>query len=183
MKKRFFYLHVVSLFMIFWGCSTKNPAPSLEAVTNKGCLFDNRQYCGWSISVSRNDRYFLTYMGEDTIVAIIGKDRDDTLSLGVYPRGRYDSSYHVAYSLYKKLTSIADALYSDLDYYANPGDTNGHFRFARMDFYNKDYDTNITLFQIDSACFSKHDIKLKSVTKDWYTFDRQVDNSYSKPPA
>lgn len=176
MRKMFFYLYVVGLFGMFWGCSTKTPLPSVDAVINQGCLFDNRKYCGWSTSISRNGQYFLTYMGEDTITALIGKDYNDTLRLGVYPQGRYDSAYHVAYSLYKELTSMADVLYSNLDYYANPADTNGHFRFARMDFYNKDYDTNITLFQIDSACFVEYDManryNMKSVAKDWYTYDR-----------
>lgn len=146
----------------------------MEAVINQNCLFDNREYCGWRTSISRNGRYFLTYIGEDTIVASFGNDCKDTLSLGVYPQGRYDSAYHVAYSLYKELTSMAAALYSVFDYYTNPADTNGHFRFARIDFYNKDYDTNITLFQIDSACFLKHDManrfNLRSVAKDWYTY-------------
>lgn len=172
MKKKFYYLHVVGLFVLFWGCSTNNLAPSVETVINQGCLFDNRKYCGWSTSISRNGQYFLTYMGEDTITALIDKDNNDTLRLGVYPQGRYDSAYHVAYSLYKKLTSMADVLYSDLDHYANPADTNGHFRFARMDFYNRDYDTTITLFQMDSANIAYHNIKLKSIAKDWYTYDR-----------
>lgn len=180
--KKFFYLHVVSLFVLFLGCSTKNPVPSVDSAINLGCLFDNRKYCGWSTSISRNGQYFLTYTGEDTITAVIGRDYNDTLSLGVYPKGRYDSAYHVAYSLYKELTSMASALYSNLDYYVNPADTNGHFRFARMDFYNKNHDTNITLFQIDSACFSEHDManryKLKSIAKDWYTRERRQTDSY-----
>ena len=46
--KKFFYLHVVSLFVLFLGCSTKNPVPSVDSAINLGCLFDNRKYCGWS---------------------------------------------------------------------------------------------------------------------------------------
>ena len=174
MKRKFFYLPVVGFFVMVLGCTTA--PPSVDAVINQGCLFDNSNYCGWRISISRNDLYFLTYMGEDTITAVIGKDCDDTLRLGVYPQGRYDSAYHVVSSLYKKLTSMADVLYSELDYYDNYADSNGHFREARIDFYNKDYDTNITLFQIDSACFLEHDMatryNMKSIAKDWYTFDR-----------
>lgn len=174
--KKFFYLYLLGIFVMFWGCSTKNPIPSVDAVINQGCLFDNRNYCGWSTSISRNGQYFLTYDGKDRITAVIGRDCNDTFSLEVYPQGRFDSAYHVAYPLYKKLTSMAAALYSNLDYYANSADTNSHFRFARMDFYNKDYDTNITLFQIDSAYFSEHDManrfNLKSFARDWYTFDR-----------
>ncbi len=176
MRKKLLYIYMAGLFLMMLGCSTKSPVPSVEAVTNQGCLFDNRKYCGWRTSISRNGQYFLTYTGEDTIIAVIGRDYNDTLSLGVYPKGRYDSAYHVAYSLYKELTSMAAALHSDFDYYVNPADTNGHFRFARIDFYNKDYDTNITLFQIDSAYFIEHDManrfNMKSVAKDWYTYDR-----------
>lgn len=71
---------------------------------------------------------------------------------------------------------MAAALYSDFDYYANYPDTNGQFRGARMDFYNKDYDTNISLFQINPAYFEEYDISyrfnMKFVAKDWYTYDR-----------
>ena len=176
MKKGFFYLHVVILFVVFLSCSTKKPVPSLEAAINQGCLFDNRKYCGWHSSATRNGQYFLTYWGKDTIVTLINKDCDDTIILTVYPKGRYDSVYHVAYSLWKELTSMAAALHSDFDFYANAPDTNGHFRYARMDFYNKDCDTNVTLFQIESAIFVEYDManryKLKSVAKDWYTYDR-----------
>ena len=176
MRKNLLYRYVAGLFLMMLGCSTKSPEPSVEAVISQGCLFDNRSYCGWCSSVTRNGQYFLTNTGEDTLTAVIGWDGKDTFRLGVYPHGRYDSAYHVAYSLYKNLTSMAAALHSDFDFYANAPDTNGHFRYARMDFYNKDCDTNITLFQIDSAIFVEYDManryKLKSVAKDWYTYER-----------
>lgn len=157
------------------GCSTKSPVPSVEAVINQGCLFDNSKYCGWRIFIRRDDYWFRCY-GVDTITGIIERDFDDTIILKIYPKDRYDSVYHVAFSLRKELTSMAAALHSDFDYYVSYSDTNGHFRLARMDFYNRDYDTIITLFQIDSAEFVEHDIanrfNMKSVAKDWYTYDK-----------
>ena len=92
--KKFFYLHVVSLFVLFLGCSTKNPVPSVDSAINPGCLFDNRKYCGWRTSISRNGQYFLTYTGEDTITAVIGRDYNDThLALG-YIR-KVDMTVHI----------------------------------------------------------------------------------------
>ena len=176
MRKKLLYIYVPGLILMMLGCSTKSPVPSVEAVINQGCLFDNSKYCGWRVFI-REDHYWIRCYGVDTITGIIDRDCDGTVILKVYPKGRYDSVYHVAYSLWKELTSMAAALHSDFGYYANYPDTNGHFTDARMDFFNKDYDTNITLFQIDSAYFIEHDManrfKLKSVAKDWYTFDRR----------
>lgn len=175
MRKKLLYIYMAGLFLMMLGCSTKSPVPSVEAVTNQGCLFENSKYLGWSIFI-REDYYWIRCNEVDTITGIIDRDCDDTIILKVYPQGRYDSVYQVVSSLRKELTSMATALYSDFNYYSNPVDTNGHFRFARMDFYNKDYDTNITLFQIDSAYFIEHDManrfNMKSVAKDWYTYDR-----------
>lgn len=171
MRKKLLYIYVAGLILMMLGCSP-SPVPSVDAVINQGCLFDNSKYCGWRIFI-REDHFWIRCYGVDTITGIIDRDYDDTIILKVYPKGQYDSVYHVAYSLWKNLTSMAAALYSDFDYYANYPDTNGHFRFARMDFYNKDYDTIITLFQIDSAIFVEHDManrfNLKSLAKDWYT--------------
>lgn len=86
MKKRFFCLHVVILFVVFLSCSTKKPVPSLEAVINQGCLFDNSKYCGWRIFI-REDHFWIRCYGVDTITGIIDRDRDDTIILKVLVGG------------------------------------------------------------------------------------------------
>ena len=178
MKKKILYLYLIGAFVVVIIClMKKQPIPSVESIVNSGCLIDNRKYCGWNIFI-RDDTYLLVYNGTDTFACGIDKGCDDIL----YPHGQYDSMYHVAYSLYKDLSLMATALNSEIDGYATSGDSCGHLLFARMDFYNKCYDTNITLFQIDSACFSEHDManrfKLKSIAKDWYTRERRQTDSY-----
>ena len=175
MKKKFLYLYVVVLFMMVLGCSPQKPEPSVDALIKSGCLIDNRKYCGWHVFI-REDIYYLI---ADSITGIIKINSDDTIKFRIFPQGHYDSSYHVVYSLYKDLTAMAEALNSDLIYYNNYlsiNDSFPHLMHARMDFYNKDYDTNITLFQIDSALVAYRDLanrhKLKSIAKDWYTFDK-----------
>lgn len=183
MKEKLSCLYMAVLFVMVLGCTTKKPVPSVDAVINQGCLFDNSKYCGWMISSRYRDEdsYFIRHYYDSlttpviTTTGIIDRKCNDTLILIVYPEGRYDSIYNVAYSLYKKLSLIAEALNSDLVfYYCN--DSLQHFKQARMDFYNKDYDTNITLFQIDSALNANHNLanryNFKSIAKDWYTYDK-----------
>ncbi len=169
---------MIVLFVMVLGCSPQKPEPSVDALIKSGCLIDNRKYCGWLVFI-REDKYCL--IGADSITGFIKKDCDDTLELGLWPRGHYDSSYHVVYSLYKELTAMADLLNAKIDFYYNNVnfyiDSCEPLLFARMDFYNKDYDTNITLFQIDSALIAYRDLAnrygLKKVAKDWYTYNKQ----------
>lgn len=189
MKEKLSCLYMAVLFVMVLGCTTKKPVPSVDAVINQGCLFDNSKYCGWMISTygryRDEDSYFIRHYYDSltttgitttgTTTGIIDRKCNDTLILIVYPEGRYDSIYNVAYSLYKKLSLIAEALNSDLVFYYCT-DSLQHFKQARMDFYNKDYDTNITLFQIDSALNANHNLanrhNFKSIAKDWYTYDK-----------
>lgn len=177
MRIKFIYPQMIVLFVMVLGCSPQKPEPSVDALIKSGCLIDNRKYCGWLVFI-REDKYCL--IGADSITGFIKKDCDDTLELGLWPRGHYDSSYHVVYSLYKELTAMADVLNAKIDFYYNNvnfyNDSCEPLLFARMDFYNEDYDTNITLFQIDSALVdyrvlaNRH--KLKSIAKDWYTYNK-----------
>ena len=107
---------MIVLFVMVLGCSPQKPEPSVDALIKSGCLIDNRKYCGWLVFI-REDKYCL--IGADSITGFIKKDCDDTLELGLWPRGHYDSSYHVVYSLYKELTEMADVLNAKIDFYYN----------------------------------------------------------------
>ncbi len=170
MKKKSYYLYLYGLLIVVCSCSPKKqPLPSVESVINSDCLIDNRKYCGWNITI-RENKYILVNTELDSIIGYIDSKYGDNLILTLYPPTRYDSSYKIACSLFKDLSTMADVLNSNIEYYYNR-DSCGHFMFARMDFHNNDYDTIFTLFQIDSILFNRHIVNwanMEPIARDWY---------------
>lgn len=164
---------ITTIFFIIWiavGCSSnRGEPPSIESLFDGNELINNNVYQGWYISV-RDESYLIGHVGKDTIMGTI----KDTLFLNSYPEGGFDSSYNVACSLYEGLSLMANKLNAKIESYINV-DSSGQFLFARMDFYNKDYDTIYTLFQIDSLLYNCRIVNNKNIkplvplTKDWYT--------------